>query len=81
LKASALTDSDAAPLTRQWRTFHFAVFENEPQLWVEMNQPPGQTEAQDCYYFAPDKATGLPLHATCLRRFNWMFAEHAEPHA
>jgi hypothetical protein len=78
LKVTAQGDPTASRLAAQWRTFHFAVFENAPQLWVEMNHPAGQTEALDCYYFAPDKAKDMPLFETCRRRFNWMFEEFGE---
>ena len=45
----------------QWKTFHFAIFEDPRQLWIETNHPEGQTEAYDCYYLPPKIAKEEPL--------------------
>jgi hypothetical protein len=79
VRADLQRDALAANLAQQWKTFHFAVFENEPQLWLEMNHPAGQIVAEDCYYFDPSTARDFPLHASCLRRFNFMFDGFGEP--
>jgi hypothetical protein len=49
-------------MINQWRAFHFAIFEDPRQLWVECDHQPGDTKARDCYFFPEDvaKKPGLP---------------------
>ena len=46
-------------LVQRWRTFHFAIFENPRQLWIEMNHQPQKTHADNCY-FIPTKLAEKP---------------------
>lgn len=78
LRAGEEAECQSHKLVEQWKTFHFVVFENEPQLWVEMYHPEGQCEARECYYFAPSRARQMPLYETCRERFNFMFKQHGE---
>lgn len=71
-KGKAL-DNTANRCSQLWETYHFAAFENKPQLWVEMYHPPGVTEAKNCYYFAPGEAEELFLYEDSLNDFNHMF--------
>jgi hypothetical protein len=78
LAADEALDDRARKLAAQWKTFHFVVFENEPQLWVEMFHPAAVCEAHECYYFAPPRAREMTLHEVCLERFDHMFERAAE---
>lgn len=66
-------DETAKRCSAQWKTFHFAVFENSPQLWVEMSHRPDQKTASDCYYFGPEHAEKLFLYEDCKSDFDHMF--------
>jgi hypothetical protein len=61
----------------QWKTFHFAVFENPKQLWIETNHPEGSTVAFNCYYLAPREASNEPLWDVCKSRFEMVTRECA----
>ena len=68
----------AGKLAQLWRTFHFVVFENEPQFWAEGYHPAVFTEARDCFYFGPQDVAAVPHYAHCLEQFNLMFEQHGE---
>jgi hypothetical protein len=72
-KGSVFAESYA----NQWRTFHFAVFENPRQLWIETLHPEGKTEAYNCYYLPPSKAKNEGLLDTCKLRFEMVTRECA----
>ena len=78
LSAAAEKDPRAARMAQLWRQSHFALFENEPQLWVECYHPPEQLEAKDCFYFAPELAEASPLYPQYRGEFEWMFGEFGE---
>lgn len=67
-----------ANVPSHWKTFHFAVFEHHPQLWIEKNHPPKTTDAFDCYYFRPEAAVDEPLYYSCLREFDDVVAAACE---
>ena len=54
-------DREAVHFCERWRTFHFAVFENPRQLWIEGCHRPGYIEAEDCLYFSPEAAEKLAM--------------------
>ena len=76
--AEAAADDQAAQFLRLWQTYHFAVFENVPQLWVETHHPVGEREAKDCYYFPPAHAMEQPLYDLCKLQFNGMFEKFGQ---
>jgi hypothetical protein len=61
----------------QWKTFHFVVFENPRQLWIETNHPEGETEAHDCYYLSPADAEKETFLDDCKQRFEMVVRECA----
>ena len=65
--------SHEAKLVRLWQRFHFTVFENEPQLWIELDHPPGSMKAFDCKHFNPQQSIGLPLYEQCRTNFELLF--------
>ena len=69
---------DAGKLAQLWRTFHFVVFENEPQFWAEGYHPAVFTEARDCFYFGPKDVAAVPHYEHCREQFNLMFEKHGE---
>lgn len=69
----------AAEYLEQWRTFHFIVSENPTQLWVESYHPEGVTDAEDCYYFAPDVATRSALPTIYKSRFEHVVEHYGLP--
>jgi len=63
---------------RDWKTFHFVVFENPAQLWIESSHLPLETEAHDCYYFPPNVAQDSALPKIYGERFNHVVNEACE---
>jgi hypothetical protein len=67
----------AESYANQWKTFHFVIFENPRQLWIETNHPQGKTEAYNCYYLPPAKAKNEPLLDLFKSRFQMVVQECA----
>jgi len=51
-----LKDEKANELVRKYEKFHFALFENPRQMWIEGYHPRGVDIAYDCEYVPPRKA-------------------------
>jgi hypothetical protein len=65
----------AESYANQWKRFHFAIFENPRQLWIETNHPEGETRAYDCYYLPPKIAKDEPLLNVYKNRFDMVVEE------
>jgi hypothetical protein len=72
VKGDCSPTKDVADYLRQWERFHFAVFENPKQLWIESCHEPGRTSASDCYYFNPEEAEKSPLLEVYKSRFEYV---------
>ena len=79
LRGSEQLAEDDRETAEQWRTFHFCVFENPSQLWVETNHPEGSTDAYGCYFFPPEQADKLPEFRVYRAQFDDMVKRCADP--
>ena len=79
IDGDAKKDSSTEEYLKQWETFHFAVFENPKQLWIETCHEPGKTWAHDCYYFSPKTAEQTPLLEVYKSRFDHVIENCGEP--
>jgi len=61
---------------KQWETFHFVVFENPSQLWVEGYHASGKTVALDCAYFSPEAAGKSSLPDVLASQFRYMISAY-----
>ena len=64
--------TEAVAMIKQWKTFHFAVFENPRQLWVESDHKPQDTEARDCYFFPKEVAKTAGLVDVLKSKFEYI---------
>lgn len=62
----------AAEFINQWRTFHFGIFEEPRQLWVEGCHEPGVTVAKDCFFFPKGVADKPGLLDVLKSRFEFV---------
>jgi len=57
---------------REWRTFHFIVFENPKQLWIECCHRPGELQAERCAFFPEAAAKSTALFDVFRARFKYV---------
>lgn len=68
-RGAQLTPRLRSTLT-EWRTFHFAVSERPPTLWIETNHKTSEPKAFDCYFFPESAARATGLAEVYRHRFD-----------
>ncbi|MEI8341632.1 MAG: hypothetical protein WCH43_08880 [Verrucomicrobiota bacterium] len=79
LDTSKAREMSGCDFAEDWERFHFAVFNDPPQLWIENDHPPGETFAEGCVYFSPEKAKDEPLHTLLQSQFDLAWEKMASP--
>jgi hypothetical protein len=69
---------DMRALLNKWRTFHFVVFENPRQLWIETSHQPGNTYAEDCFFHPKCVAKHLGLIDVYKAQLDLVLRRHGE---
>jgi len=60
----------------KWRTYHFCLFANPRQLWVEKNHPIGEYNAYDCSYVPPNVAEELADYRILNSQFSRLYSKY-----
>lgn len=79
VKKSLRVPSEMRQMLKDWRTTHFAVFENPPQFWLESRHKPSEVHAEDCYFFPRKIAEKSSLPKEYKERFELVLHQCAKP--
>jgi hypothetical protein len=79
LKKSLRIPAQTRQMLKEWRTTHFAVFENPAQFWLESRHEPQNTHAEDCYFFPRKVAEKSSLPQEYKQRFELVLHQCGKP--
>lgn len=69
-------ESKDAEVAKRWETFHFCLFEDPAQMWVELHHASGEHIAKDCFYYPPDLAGDMADYLLLGFQFDQMLERH-----
>ena len=79
VKKSSHVPAATKRLLQDWKTTHFAVFENPPQFWLESRHAPEKTHAEDCYFFPREVAEKSSLPREYREQFDFVIHQCGKP--
>jgi len=78
LKKNPKLEGEWLDIIKQWETFHFALFDNPRQMWVETEHKPGVTDASGCYFLSPELASESGVYEVLKGRFEYAVNHYAD---
>jgi hypothetical protein len=79
LKKDEKIKGEWADIVKDWERFHFVLFNNPKQLWVETDHQRGDPSASGCYFLPPPLVEKAGIYEVLKSRFDYVVNRFAEP--
>ena len=78
LKKGIELNGEWADIIKQWETYHFAIFDNPRQMWIETKHEPRTTDARGCYFLSPELSHESGVYDVLRERFEYVVNHYTD---